>query len=110
MADLLSIPVSLLPAWLSWRYAHSRPRIVALVCPECGWSGVGKLTEAKLLDLAIPEAGEVVVRAIPNPDDVARERLERLTERRRKQARQLEAEAEPNPEFDLGNGPAPPEV
>jgi hypothetical protein len=108
LAYLLAVPVALLPAWLSWRYAFSRWRKLVVVCPHCQWSGVCRLG---LTAYTVPcPTGEVVVsyeseiEGIPNPEDPVRNKLERLEERRRQKAREAEAEAEPNPDFDFGPG------
>jgi hypothetical protein len=122
LIDLLSIPVALLPAWLGWRLARSRPRLVALSCPECAWVGICRMIETNLSDIARPAEGsptplasppaeEFEVEGIPNPENPARKRLERVAERRRKKAREEESDSGPNPEFDFGSGsePRPPD-
>ncbi len=48
------------------------------------------------------------MKGIPNPENPSRKRLERLAERRRRQARQSEAQQEPNRDFDFGSDPPQP--
>jgi hypothetical protein len=109
LAYLLSVPVAFLPAWLSWRYAFSRPRILALTCPTCQWSGTCRVA-LRALPIPAPSrqvtiSSEVEFEGFPLPEDPLKKRRERLEKRRRKLARQAEAEAEPIPDFDFGEEP-----
>ena len=108
-AYLVSVPIACLPAWLGWRYAFSRPRKLAITCPACQWQGTCRIQEVELVHPA--STGDTVVyyesefQGIPIPKSPTRKRLERLEERRRKQAKRAEEEAGPNADFDFGKEP-----
>jgi hypothetical protein len=42
-ASLLSAALAMLPAWLSWRYAFSRPRNLRITCPTCHCTGMCRI-------------------------------------------------------------------
>ncbi len=52
LAWLVSFLLAFLPAWLSWRYARSRPKLVAVCCPHCSWTGTARLAEWDPLSIA----------------------------------------------------------
>jgi hypothetical protein len=99
---VLAVPVGLLPAWLGWWYASSRPRKLRVSCPVCQWSGVCQVEErAAVLPSQAPLPVESEFEGIPIPENPVKKRLERLEERKRKQSRQAQGEADPNPDLDF---------
>jgi hypothetical protein len=109
LAYVVSVPIALLPAWLGWQYAFFQPRKLAVTCPACQWRGMCRIKDVELVhptstgDTAIYYESEF--EGIPIPESPTRKRLERLEERRRKQAKRADEEAGPNPDFDFGKGP-----
>src|SRR5262249_8990954 len=107
LAHLSSVPVALLPAWLGWRWAFSRPRQLNITCPNCQWRGASRITEEvppSVSKGSVVVYGESEIEGIPNPKSPTKSKLERLEQRKRRRARQARAEAqdEPNPDFDFG--------
>jgi hypothetical protein len=103
LAYLLSVPFALIPAWLSWRYAFSRPRQLAITCPECQWSGVIRLTQGKIVvsTTPAPVSHSVQFDGVPSLDDPVKKRLERLERRKRRQTQRQPEESEPNPDLNF---------
>ena len=104
LVHLPPLVLSFLPAWLAYRFAFSRPLKLTVACPSCSWSGPCRITE-KGLPFSAPtspaEVGETEFEGIPIQGDQIRKRLDRLKERRRKEARRADEEAGPNPDFDF---------
>lgn len=97
-SQLFGLVLSLLPAWLGWRYWSTSARQIKLVCPECDWSGLVWVKESRAED-EFEGVGYV-----PSPLDSRRERKEVRDAKERRRARAAEHEADPNPDFDFRDG------
>jgi hypothetical protein len=101
---VVGVPLSLLPAFLGWRWGFALPRLISVTCPSCGWSGVCRVWEGKAV--APPTqycvSVETEIRGIPipvNPPDKKRDQLEQR--RKKQQSEGRTEEADPIPDFDF---------
>jgi hypothetical protein len=101
---VVGVPLSLLPAFLGWRWCFALPRLISVTCPSCGWSGVCRVWEGKAV--APPSqysvSVEMEIQGIPVPESPLDKKRDRLEQRRKKQQREGRTEeAKHNPEFDF---------
>jgi hypothetical protein len=101
---VVGIPLSLLPAFLGWRWAFALPRLISVTCPSCGWSGMCRVWEGKAVAPPTQDSGpiETEFRGIPISENPLEKKRDRLEQRRKKKHRGGQTEEpEPNPDFDF---------
>ncbi len=125
LLGLLGFVVALLPAWLGFRWASSRPRVAQARCANCPWSGKVLFQYAfQPGGPSLPPPAEILgdepappgpgvqyeshLEGIPDLDDPVEGRRDRLHRRRLRRAREEEEEQGPNPDFDF-KGLRPPQ-